>query len=395
MMMRPATIALLLSMAATQGLEAQEPPTVGPENYGKWESLGSGTLSPDGAWLAVPVSRVNGENELRIHRVADDSVVVVAYGAQPSFSPDGRWVSYAIGKSEGERERLEEADEEVRDDLGLVDLRSGEQRTLTGIERSAWGADGAYIVLARYPREGTRDLVVEELATGIQVAFGSVAEWAWQDEGSLLAFAVHADDGVGNGVRLYDARTGQLRALDSGSSEYSELTWREESSDLAALRSFEDPGHEEDGHVLLVWRDLAASSSKLELDPASTDEIGPDERIVDFRSLVWADDGGAIYFGVKEWTPKEPDGEEPSEDAAPEEEGAPKLDPPDMEIWRSSDVRTLPTQKRDERADERRNDLFVWHVDSGRTVRLSDEDLEDPDVVAGGALVLATNDDAY
>ncbi|MEJ2206276.1 MAG: prolyl oligopeptidase family serine peptidase [Gemmatimonadota bacterium] len=159
-----------------------------------------------------------------------------------------------------------------------------------------------------------------------------------------------------------------------------------------------------------MWRDLEGSFSQSALDPATTEEIGPDERIVDFRSLVWADDGDAIFFGVKEWTPKDPEDEAPSEDApdegaaeedAPEEnaadedEGAPKLDPADMEIWRSSDVRTLPTQKRDERADEQRNDLFVWHVDSGRTVRLSDEDLDDPDVVAGGALVLATDDDAY
>ena len=60
---------------------------------------------------------MNGENELRIHRVADDSVVVVPYGSRPSFSLDGRWLGYAIGKSEEERERLEEAEEEVRDDL--------------------------------------------------------------------------------------------------------------------------------------------------------------------------------------------------------------------------------------------------------------------------------------
>ncbi|MEJ2206275.1 MAG: hypothetical protein P8170_19465 [Gemmatimonadota bacterium] len=239
MMMRPATIALLVSLTATQGLEAQEPSPVGPDDYGQWESLGFGTLSPDGAWIAVPISRVNGENELRIHRVADDSVVVVPYASRPSFSLDGGWVSYAIGRSEEEREHLEEADEDVRDDLGLLDLRSGAQRTLPGIQRSTWGADGAYVAMARYPEEETRTLVIEEMATGTQVSFGSVAEWAWQDEGGLLAFTVHHENGVGNGVQLYDPRTGRLRSLDSDSTEYSQLTWREESSDLAVLRTFD------------------------------------------------------------------------------------------------------------------------------------------------------------
>ena len=31
---------------------AQSRPTVRPADYGKWESLGAGTLAPNGQWLA-------------------------------------------------------------------------------------------------------------------------------------------------------------------------------------------------------------------------------------------------------------------------------------------------------------------------------------------------------
>ena len=55
-------------------------------DYGKFENLGRGKLSPDGRWLAVPIRRVNEENELRIHRTDVDSVVVVPYGSIPLFS---------------------------------------------------------------------------------------------------------------------------------------------------------------------------------------------------------------------------------------------------------------------------------------------------------------------
>ena len=47
-------------------LSAQERPAVQPEDYGRWESPGAATLSPDGRWLAYAVNRVNEENELRI-----------------------------------------------------------------------------------------------------------------------------------------------------------------------------------------------------------------------------------------------------------------------------------------------------------------------------------------
>jgi dienelactone hydrolase len=418
----------LLMAAVAAPLQAQDRPSVQPKDYGQWESLGTGTLSPNGEWLAVPITRVNRENELRIHQTNSDSVIVVAYGARPTFSEDGQWVAYSIGKSEEETEQIEEDGEDVRNDLGLVNLVSGEQSSVAQVQSFAFGGGGTHLAMARYASAGTRAVVVRGLATGDRVSFGGVASWAWQDDGPLLAFTVHGADGVGNGVQIYDASAGRVSSLDSSESEYAQLTWRDDSSDLAVLREFEDEGHEDEGHVLLAWRDLAGSAASFELDPSGQEAIGVDERIVAFRSLQWADDGGSIFFGVKEWELSDDDDDSESDDADDaddaddedddaeagdedddEEEGENAdeddaesddedglgLDPAEMEIWRSTDERTLPTQKRDERNDERRNDLFVWHLDSARTLRLTDKTLDGPRVVADGRLVLATNDDAY
>ena len=409
---------MLLIAAAALPLHAQNQRPVQLEDYGQWESLGSGTLSPNGEWLAVPISRVNRENELRIHRTNSDSVIVVAYGARPAFSRDGLWVAYAIGKSEQETEEIEDDDAEVRDDMGFVNLVTGEQSTVVEVQSFAFGGGGTHLAMARYATDSTRAVIVRELATGDRVSFADVDSWAWQDDGPLLAFTVHGADGVGNGVQLYDASQGRVRSLDSGESKYAQLTWRDDSSDLAALREFEDEDHDEAGHVLLAWRDLAGSAASFELDPAGHEAIGLDERIVSFRTLTWAEDGGSIFFGVKEWELSEDDDDGGSDDDSedqddpdsdddpdddsdddsdddPDDDDSDDLDPAEMEIWRSSDERTLPTQKRDERGDERRNDLFVWHLDSARTLRLTDETLDRPRVVADGRLVLATNDDAY
>ena len=66
--------------------------------------------------------------------------------------------------------------------------------------------------------------------------------------------------------------------------------------------------------------------------------------------------------------------------------------------WRSGARPTYvrcPTQKRDEEDDEQRNDIFAWHLNGDRAVRLTDASIDNPRVVAGGVAVLGTNDDPY
>ena len=63
---------------------------------------------------------------------------------------------------------------------------------------------------------------------------GSVSEIAWQDKATRLAFAITGENGVGNGVQVYDTSTSALRVLDSSSSTYSGLSWRKGSAALAA-----------------------------------------------------------------------------------------------------------------------------------------------------------------
>ncbi len=81
---------LILALALPAASAAQTKP-VSPADYGKWESLGGGAmLSPDGRWLAYPVSRVNENNELRIRGIARDTTIVVPFGTGAVFSADSR-----------------------------------------------------------------------------------------------------------------------------------------------------------------------------------------------------------------------------------------------------------------------------------------------------------------
>src|SRR5262245_63619955 len=143
---------LLIFSLAIAGL-AQTKPRLTPADYGKWETLGATNLSPDGKWLAYGVNRSNRNNELRVVSVEGGEPKVAAFGAQPVFSSDSRWVAYGIGYSETQEEKLRKEKKPIQRKLGALNLASGEQVVVDGVESFAFSANGAFLAMRRYAPE--------------------------------------------------------------------------------------------------------------------------------------------------------------------------------------------------------------------------------------------------
>ncbi|MDX1494780.1 MAG: prolyl oligopeptidase family serine peptidase, partial [Longimicrobiales bacterium] len=407
-------------------LSAQEKPTLTEDDYGKWERLGPATISADGEWLAVAISRVNDENELRIHSTTSDSVVVVEYGTRPTFSDDGRWLAYSIGMSEDAREAARRRDQPVRNKLGLLNLETGEQSTRNDIAAFSFSPDGSYIALRRYKPEDKEsdgvDIVVHDLAEGTDMLFGNISEMEWQDEGTLLAMVTDADDQVGNGVTVYDPATGRLRALDTEEARYRELAWREDADDLVVYKTRVDEAFEDTAHVVLAWTDLEANRpTRHVLDPAENASFPASMRVVEHRAPRWSEDGSTLFVGIQERIPVEPDpcaesaeGDEsdgaPGEGGGPEDEGEGEAeaggegdpaceeddeDAPGVEIWHTRDVDPVPQQRVRESRLRQENFLAAWRPTSGAFVQLGDDLTENTLVVGDGAAVLGIDETPY
>ncbi|NNL29823.1 MAG: hypothetical protein HKO77_02305, partial [Gemmatimonadetes bacterium] len=321
---------LFAGLVSATPLAAQDKPTLTEDDYGKWERLGPATISPDGDWLAVSISRVNDENELRIHRTDSDSVVVVEYGTRPTFSEDGRWLAYSVGMSEAAREAARGRDQPVRNKLGLLNLETGEQSTRNEIATFGFSSNGGYIALQRYKPEDKEsagvDVIVHDLAEGTDMLFGNVSEMAWQDDGSLIALVTDADDQVGNGVTVYDPETGRIRPLDTDEARYRELSWRDDADDLVVYKAVADEAFEDTAHVVLAWTELEADRpTRRALHFEDNPSFPASMRVVEHRSPQWSEDGATIFMGIQERIPVPPDPcVEPSEgDGGNEEEGDP------------------------------------------------------------------------
>ncbi len=70
--------------AGSQQPHAPAKPTLTSADYAKWETLGTGALSPDGKWVAYDFRRGNGTTELRYRAVDSDEDAGGALGDQPA-----------------------------------------------------------------------------------------------------------------------------------------------------------------------------------------------------------------------------------------------------------------------------------------------------------------------
>ncbi|MGB2906723.1 MAG: hypothetical protein WBB73_06470, partial [Candidatus Aminicenantaceae bacterium] len=381
------TAVFLCTLALAFVFGAQTKPPAVFADYGQWEALSwagsSGGISPDGQWLAYGINRSDGNNELRITKLADGTTKVVAFGTRPAFSSDSKWIAYSIGRSEADQEKLRDEKKPVHNKLGLLNLATGEMSTLDGIESFVFSSDGAFLAMQRYRAEAPskppgppagggrggspsseempgKTIIVRQLASGRDTPFGNVSQFVWQttENSHMLAMTISAEDKAGNGAHLFDPETSVLRVLDSSPSIYTGLVWRKDAADLAVYKAKTDEHKDGSTYVVLSWTGLGTDERLQTYDPTSDPTFPAGMRTVSFRPLLWSHDGTVLFLGIAEWEDKVvPEKEEGKGDEASKAEK-----PSTVEVWHWTDVSVMPWQKIHAAEDRQRNMLAAWHL---------------------------------
>lgn len=418
--MQRTILAVILGLSISSAAGAQTKAPVQPAEYGQWESLAvpreSGGLSPDGKWLAYGINRSNRNNELRITKIEDGTTKTAAFATQPVFSSDSRWVAYVIGYSEAQEDKMHKDKKPVHRKAGLMNLSTGEQTVVEGIESFAFSPNGAYLAMRRYAPEKKdagdgaenadgddspgAELILRQLATGHDTSFGNVSEYAWQDlpkTGTMLAMAINSEDKTGNGVQIFNTDTSAVRVLDSAAAVYSGLAWRKDGAELAVLRSKADEHREGSTQCVLAWTHLGQSSEASHVyDPTADKSFAAGMRTVSFEKPMWSANGEVVFVGMAKWQekiePPKKKEEGKSEDAAKGDGGAKDGkdadkdkeaskekeadEPAAVAIWNSRDAEVMPRQRLNAKNDRQKNMLAAWHLQDGRLVQLG-KDLDE------------------
>jgi dipeptidyl aminopeptidase/acylaminoacyl peptidase len=411
-----ATAALLLVPGL---LLSQSKSPVTPKDYGKWESLGAATLSPNGQWLAYAVNRVNEENELRLAGGTRDSTIAVLYGSGPIFTADSKWLAYAIGVSPAERDRLTRDKKPIKNSVGFRNLLGGKSEVLAEVQSFRFSADGRFLAMRRYPAEGKRmaELIVKDLAQDTRITFGNVSDFAWADSRALLALTVETEGGVGNATQLWDGTTGTLRVLDASPSLYRALAWRSKGEDLAVVRTRTDSEFRDTTHVVLAWQRVGTPTQlRKELDPI-TAGIAKEMRIAEHRRPEWAKDGSIVFVGIRprdrvrsmvaatagdgngspnaDSTGSVPNVAMGARRSDSSKAAADSVKLSDVQVWHVNDVRMMAMQKQQEQQDLQRTLLTAWHLGDGKVVQLGSYLLETTRVLEGAKHATETDRNAY
>ena len=412
--------AVLLVVVGGVALPAQQPlssssssapaarPVLTEAEFARIEALGAFALSPDGKWVAYDFRRgASGPTELRYRAVSGGNESTVALGHTPVFSATSRWLLFTItpdtsaaraadaggvGRRGGgpvapARGNATAGTEANRSKVGIIDLKSGITMVLADIQSFALSKDGSHVALRRHTATDSRshgfDLVVRNLDQGTDLAFGNVTDFAWNDDGTLLAMTVDVEGKTGNGVQLLNVVTGALRPLDTGDHQYVGVAWRRHGDDLAVLRSRTDSAFADTSYTVLAWRGLNGAHATQTIYDFTADASFPSGmRVASYRPPLWAEDSGTLFFGIAPRDPKLPRSWT----------GAP---PARVEVWHWKDLREYHQQDRQSSQDRQKTQLVAWRLADKRLVRLGDDTLDAVQLSDGQRLAVTSDERPY
>jgi len=235
------------------------------------------------------------------------------------------------------------------------------------------------------------DVILVDLRTSRHQLLGSVGDIAFNKKGDLLAYTVDSIVKDGNGLFVFDTRTGRAVPLDNDARSYNRLAWNDDGTAVAVLKGVDVEKMRERDNVLVAFPavadclgDDAAPATAVKLDPAKAEGFPKGWVISDRAPLTWSADNNRVFFGMKEQA------------AAPEANARKSTDEvADVDVWNTRDERIQSVQMI--RAEQDRNVTFreAFDIPASRFVKLADETMRDLDVAEDGRWAVGRDTRGY
>jgi dipeptidyl aminopeptidase/acylaminoacyl peptidase len=409
--------------------------------FDAWRSIQGTTLSRDGTWLAYAITAQGVDGELVVRNIARAQEYRHPRGTNPRFTPDGRFVLFTIVQTKAEEEKQREQERragqrgqtegrgenqrrnEPRTHAGIMNLATGEVSVVEKVgsirlpeESSSWvalykgtgggegggrggrggrggGRAGAAPAGARggqaegEGREGTRakrkdpgsDLILRNLTTGADTTIPLVSEFAWNRDGSWIAYGVSSQKAEEDGAFARQTSDGSVRTLHKGKGNYKGFAFDEAGKQLAFLSDQAEYEKDVSPYRLYYWKPADAAAA--ELVSAATRGIAPGMVVSDQAAPRFSKDGQRLFIG----TAPPP--------APPAPEGAPE--PRAVDIWHWQDPQLQPMQRVRAQQERNRNYRAVVHLADKRLVQLAAPDLPNVNPGDDALRAIGTSDLPY
>jgi len=447
--------ALVLAVAAAAGSRAGDKPLTFAELM-QFRTIHDAVISKNGHWVAYALVPDRGDGEAVVRAVESTTEYRLERGSGPQISADERWVAAALEPPLAEREKSDdengEQEEPPKKGLALLDLRDGSVTRFEMVEAFAFSEDGRWLAYKLCPpddeeisgEEGEKEtetietaetpapeiepgeekpvseepaaeptddeepeepelgstLILRELARGEEIAVDHVTEFAFDEPATVVAYAVSAPKGEGNGVflrHLGAEETSANAVIEETRGRYTHLTWAKDRSRLAFVAAPVDAQREPGDGSVWIWDEAGARRA------ATRDHVPDGWTIPSENDLRWSRDGERLFFGFK---PLDREAEEENQGKTMDDEGddGEPFDPYDLEVvlekravdvWHWNDPLIMSNQKASWEEEKDRVYRAVYHRSSGRVVPLADRELRLIEVSDNPRTALARADVPY
>src|SRR5262245_57789231 len=278
-----------------------------------WKRIDSPTVSDDGQWFAYKLTPNEGDSELVLRRISDGKEWKFPVGESQGFgggpflgapasreialSEDSKWFAFTISPTFKEGKRLKKERKPLQNKVAVVNLATEKKVEFEKIKRFAFsGAAASWIALHKYGAESApgpapaappsggstpapdkptgSDLILHELATDNELNIGNVSDFAFDKNGSWLAWLIDASEECCTGAQSLNMATGATLRLDSDKAVYKSLSWTEKGDGLAVVKGVEDKGYEDKLYSVVGFTGFASGAPQKTLyDPRNDKEF--------------------------------------------------------------------------------------------------------------------------
>lgn len=376
-----------------------------------WKSISSTALSTDGQWFAYRLSPTEGDGEVIIRQTKGTKEYKFPAGESRfglvSFSEDAKYCAFLVYPNAKEAKALRKEKKPLVTKAALVNLATGDKVEYDKIKSFAFSRENpAWLALLKNaPESQSRekdkwsgsDLILRELATGKELMFGNVAEFAFDKKGQWLALVIDAFGQTGNGIELRSMATGVVMSLDNDKANYKSLTWTEKGDGLACLKGKEEKDFEDKFYSVVGFTGFAAAPGhktavpptpavpqKVVYVPKDDKSFPQGMTISPNRAPLWTENLDALLFGIyepkkKEDGAKSPGGPPDQAAAAPPAPAAAPAesdeDTPDLVLWHWLDKRLQSQQQVQASFDQNFSYLAEYRIKEQKFIRLADDDV--------------------
>lgn len=409
----------LLAVSASVA-SAQQKPALGWKEVSSWRYIKpfNTTLSPDGQWLAYVTGPVDGDQEVVLKKVADSTIYRYPCGANAnaiSFSEDGRFAAFKVSPKDAEAKAAKKTNKTLYDKLLIVNLASNTKTEFDRVKSFSFSGKApnwvaisfAALETASKDKDAAKgtDLLLYNIQTKKSFNLGACGEFEFNKAGNMLAYTIDANDKNGNGIYVYNIKTGVTTALDNDKAVYKFINWNEEGTAFALLKANKDDNYKTSVYsVIGVTKAPKADSLVTTIyDGLKEPSVPAGMGISGDRRPCWTDDQSTLIFGIstleKSDKAKKDTTTKGAKTATTQKDSVAKkrddVEKPDMIIWNWQDKRLQSAQTVQENADKTFSYLAEYRVPEQRFIRLADSNMRTVNVAPKQLYALGIDGSKY